>query len=325
MPRYVKHQRRSQGVLVAAALALGLVVGGCGVPGGAHTSHSITQSADSLNPLNQTPRPMRRIRRGDAVSIQMYAEETEVMIAPGVTFPAWTFDGAVPGPVLYLRQGDHVTLTLHNLDPRMAHSIDLHAALVPPNQNFTPILPGQSKTIHFIASVPGVFLYHCESSPMALHIAQGMYGAVIVTPPGQSPPMYTIVQSEFYRADSLSSVLNDPPRYVVFNGMANRYVTHPLNAPVGQPFTVAVVNAGPNDFSAFHVVGSILRDVENSGYPENNLDDVSTATIPPGGGALIQLEFTQPGQYSFVSHAMDQMSKGALGMFNAVAVRSGPQ
>ncbi len=103
---------------------------------------------------------MTVVRHGNDVDINMHAEETVVIC---------------------LQHGDHVTLTLHNLDPRMPHAIDLHAALVPPNQNFTPVLPGQSKTIHFVASIPGVFLYHCESDPMALHIAQGMYGAVVVT------------------------------------------------------------------------------------------------------------------------------------------------
>ncbi len=260
---------------------------------------------------------MSLVRHGRDVTINMYTEETEVRIAPGVTFPAWTFDGTVPGPVIELRQGDHVSLTLHNLDPRMPHAIDLHAALVAPNKNFTAVLPGHSKTIHFVASIPGVFMYHCESSPMALHIAQGMYGMVVVTPPGQNPPLYTLEQSEFYKPDNLKAVLMEQPRYVVFNGYADRYIASPLPAPLNQPFTIAVVNAGPNELSAFHVVGSILRDVQDSGDPRNHLYDVQTVTIPPGGGALIHLEFTQPGQYSFVSHVMNQFERGAVGIFDA--------
>ncbi len=309
---------RMGAVLLAAELLAGCGFGGA-PPQHAKSSKSSRQSA-VFSPLNQAPRPMTITRNGNHVMIQMYAEETEVTIAAGVRFPAWTFDGTVPGPVINLRAGDHVTLTLHNLDPRMPHAIDLHSALVPPNQDFVPVLPGHSKTFHFVASQPGVFLYHCESSPMPLHIAQGMYGAVVVTPVRQKPPLYTLVQSEFYRPDSLASVLNAPPRYVVFNGVANRYAANPLAAPVSKPFTVAVVDAGPNEFSAFHVVGSMLRDVQASGNPRNNLYGVQTYTIAPGDGALIQLEFNQAGQYSFVSHAMNQLGKGAYGIFDAGAL-----
>lgn len=148
-------------------------------------------------------------------------------------------------------------------------------------------------TFEFTASILGVFLYHCETEPMALHIAQGMYGAVIVTPKGQKPP-----------------------NYVVFNGEANRYVDQPLTAKVGNLITVACVNVGPNDFSAFHVVGTILRDVQASGDPRNNLYDVQTYTVAPGDGALIHLLFDEPGTYAFVSHAMSQMGKGAMGRFD---------
>ncbi|NMP21624.1 multicopper oxidase domain-containing protein [Sulfobacillus harzensis] len=303
-------RRRLIGLAVAALAAL---LGACGSHPNPPASAPKTTAE---KPLNQPPRPMTLVRHGRKVTITMYAEETKVQIAPGVTFPAWTFDGTVPGPVIYLKQGDDVSLTLHNLDPRMPHSIDLHAALVAPNQNFTPVLPGQSKTIHFVASVPGVFMYHCESSPMPLHIAQGMYGMAIVTPPGQKPPLYTLVQSEFYKPNNLNAVLTAQPRYVVFNGSADRYVQNPLPAPLDKPFTIAVVNAGPNEISAFHVVGSILRDVQDTGNPQNHLYDVQTITIPPGGGALIHLEFTQPGSYSFVSHAMNQFDRGAAGIFD---------
>ncbi len=312
---------------IAVLLAVGLAFGYSFIVRWVHTSKSQTddqqikmnsnamRSLSSMKSLNQKPKPMSIVRHGSNVSINIYTEETMVSIAPGVQFPAWTFDGTVPGPVLYLQQGDHVTLTLHNLDPNMPHSIDLHAAQVAPNEAFTEVAPGKSKTIRFNSSTPGVFMYHCETMPMALHIAQGMYGAVVVTPKGQKPPTYTIVQSEFYKPMDLNAILNDPPNFVVFNGEANRYVNKPLNAKVGQPITVAFVNAGPNDFSAFHVVGTIERDVQASGNPRNNLYDVQTYTVAPGDGALIHLKFDEPGIYSFVDHSMSAMSKGALGRF----------
>lgn len=275
-----------------------------------------TSDSQNMNaPENQKPMPMKVVRDGNNVSIDMYTERTTVQIAPGVSFPAWTFDGTVPGPVLYLTQGDNVRLTLHNLDKRMPHSIDLHDALINPKEGFVDVPPNTSKTLEFVASLPGVFMYHCESAPMVLHIAQGMYGAVVVTPSGEPRPTYTIVQSEFYQANSYQSVMNDNPTYVVFNGQANRYMDSPLTAKVGQNITVAFVNAGPNNFSAFHVVGSILRDVEASGNPENHLYNVQTYTVAPGDAALIHLQFDAPGTYSFVSHSMKDMSKGAMGAF----------
>lgn len=273
-------------------------------------------AGSQMNAFNQTPRPMKIVRNGHQVRIDMYTEETKVQIGPRVEFPAWTFDGTVPGPVIQLQQGDHVTLTLHNLDPNMSHSIDLHAALVAPDQAFVDVAPGKSRTLTFDATLPGVFMYHCATMPMALHLAQGMYGAVVVTPPGQQPPTYTIVQSEFYNPLDLSGVDNGKPNYVVFNGKANQYVSKPLHAKVGQTVTVAFVNAGPNEWSAFHVVGTVLRRVEASGNSKNNLYDVQTYTVAPGDGMLATLQFSAPGLYSFVSHAMSSFDKGAIGKFS---------
>ncbi len=270
-------------------------------------------TAAAMRTVNQKPRPPRFIRRGNQVTIQMYTEETTVHVAPGTPFHAWTFDGTVPGPALLLRQGDRVSLTLHNLDPLMAHSIDLHAALLAPNLNFVDVPPGQSRTIHFVASVPGVFLYHCESAPMLQHIAMGMYGAVVVTPRAMSAPQAVVVQSEFYLPPTYGNMLNGQPSYVVFNGQVGRMVFHPLRAMVGRPLTVAFVNAGPNESSAFHVVGSTLRTVDLSGNPAAVLHDVQTVDVPPGDGILATLTFAQPGVYPFVSHDMRQFARGAIG------------
>ncbi|MCL6452396.1 MAG: multicopper oxidase domain-containing protein [Alicyclobacillus sp.] len=330
------------GVAALSAVALVTVLAGCGAAGSTSAPNAqavgratggsanevpmngMGQAGNRANQmpssmpgqgLNQTPRPMQVVRRGHDVSITMYTEETRVEIAPGVSFPAWTFDGTVPGPVIQLEQGDHVQLTLHNLDPHMSHSIDLHAALVAPNQNYVDVPPGGTRTITFDATVPGVFLYHCETQPMALHIAQGMYGAVVVTPKGQQPPQFTIVQSEFYKPLDLDDVENGTPQYVVFNGEANRYMLHPLHVRAGQTISVAFVDAGPNDWSAFHVVGSILREVEASGNPANRLTDVQTASVAPGDGILLTLRFPQPGTYTFTTHSMRDAAKGAMGSF----------
>ncbi|MDP4107154.1 MAG: multicopper oxidase domain-containing protein [Bacillota bacterium] len=310
-------------VMIVFALIVSVIISGCT----STTTPSKTAKAKEQNGmkmkdsssqekgLNQKPKPMTIVRNGQNVTINMFTEETMVEVSPGVKFSAWTFDGTVPGPVLNLQQGDHVKLILHNLDPKMAHSIDLHAAMVDPSKSFVNVAPGKSETIQFDASLPGVFMYHCATEPMALHMAQGMYGAMVVTPKGQEPPTYTIVQSEFYKSMDMNSVINEAPNYVVFNGQANQYVNNPLTVKTGQPITVAFVNAGPNEFSAFHVVGTILRDVQASGNPQNHLYNVQTYSIAPGDGALIQLKFEVPGTYSFVSHSISSMDKGAVGQF----------
>jgi nitrite reductase (NO-forming) len=128
----------------------------------------------------------------------------------------------------------------------------------------------------------GVYMYHCESNPMPLHIAQEMYGVVVVTPKGEQPPTYTIVQSEFYDPLDLNAVLSGQPNYVVFNGKANQYVNNPFVVKAGEPITVAFVNAGPNDFSALHVVGTILRKAHVSGNPQNKLFGLQTYSVAPG-------------------------------------------
>lgn len=263
--------------------------------------------------LNQAPVPMKVVRHGNQVTIDMTTEETTVEVASGVKYHAWTFDGTVPGPVIQLQQGDDVTLRLHNIDPNMAHSIDLHAVLAAPDKTFVQVGPKETRSLHFTAEKPGVYMYHCATEPMLLHIGNGMYGAVVVTPKGQPAPDYTIVQSEVYENGNYEEMLNGQPQYVVFNGRSNQYLDTPLHAKVGKPLTIAFVNAGPNHFSAFHIVGTVLGTVEPSGSPKTNLYDLQTYTVAPGDGALFQVTFNQAGTYTFVTHDMADAQKGAMG------------
>lgn len=263
--------------------------------------------------LNQAPVPMKMVRNGNQVTIDMTTQQTDIEIADGVTYHAWTFNGTVPGPVITVQQGDDVTLNLHNIDTTMPHSIDLHAALVAPDKAFVEVMPGQTKTVRFTAKVPGVYMYHCATPPMLLHIGNGMYGAIVVVPKGQPAPTYTIVQSEFYQNGDYNQMLNGRPEYVVFNGKANQYIDKPLTAKVGQPVSIAFVNAGPNEFSAFHIVGTVLSDVMPSGSPNTHLHNLQTYTVAPGDGALFKVTFEEPGTYTMVTHAMADASKGAMG------------
>jgi nitrite reductase (NO-forming) len=277
-------------------------------------SHSTnTTDGNNMKQINQKPVPMKLTRHGQDVTIDMTTEETDVPIANGVTYHAWTFDGTVPGPVLYLQQGDHVTLNLTNLDPQMAHNIDLHALQAAPNITGVTVLPKQTKTIQFDVTTPGVYMYHCAMEPMILHIGNGMYGAVIVTPKDGSKPTYTIVQSEFYKNGDYHTMLNGSPDYVAFNGKAFQYMTTPLHAKVGAPITIALVNAGPNNDSSFHIVGSIFNDVEASGNPANHEYNVQTYEVSPGNAALFKVTFKQAGTYPFLTHSMRDGEKGAEG------------
>jgi nitrite reductase (NO-forming) len=249
-----------------------------------------------------------------------------VTIADGVTYDAWTFDNRVPGPVLRVTVGDTVDFTLVNNAP-MPHSLDFHAAEIAPSRAYVNLMPRDSLSYQFVARVPGAFMYHCGTAPVALHIANGMYGAIIVDPRQPRPPAkeFVFVQSEFYtRVDSDSSrvidwekLLSLAPDYVVFNGREAVYAKHPIPVRVGERLRMYVVNAGPNRFSAFHVVGAIFDRVYLDGSLAHPLEGVQTVTVPVGGGAIFETRLVEAGTYPFVSHAFADATKGAVGVFEA--------
>lgn len=260
------------------------------------------------------------------VPVHLTARVAVVRIAPGVKFRAWTFNGTVPGPVIRATVGDTIEVTLTNADKDMWHSIDFHAAQIAPNLAFKGIAPGQTFKFSFVANNPGVFVYHCGTSPMLEHIGMGMYGAIIVDPKGGRPPAreITLVQSEFYGAvrkkrlhSSYKAIKSQLPRFVAFNGNSQRYVRHPIKVPVGQPVRIYFVDAGPSLFSAFHVVGTIFDSYQHDGNPNEVLHQVSTQVVPPGGGAVFELTFPEAGVYPFVSHSMGQVDRGAMGKLMA--------
>ena len=250
----------------------------------------------------------------------------KIAIADGVTYDAWTFDGRVPGPVLRVTEGDTVDFTLVNRAP-MPHSLDFHAAEIAPSRAYVNLMPNDSLSYRFVARVPGAFMYHCGTAPVALHIANGMYGAIIVDPrQGRAPAReFVFVQSEFYTktlADSTRTIdweklLGLAPDYVVFNGREAEYARHPINVRVGERLRMYVVNAGPNRFSAFHVVGAIFDRAYLDGSLAHPLEGVQTVTVPVGGGAIFEARLVEAGTYPFVSHAFADATKGAVGMFEA--------
>ena len=264
------------------------------------------------------------LQEGDSVAVGIDVSDQSVEIASGVQYQAWTFGKSVPGPVIHVRQGQTVNVTLTN-HGTMQHSIDFHSAITPPSLHYVDIMPGESISFSFVAKVPGAFLYHCGTPPVLLHIGNGMYGAIIVDPAEPLPPAaesYVLVQGEWYTqqvsgtlmAGSYEKMQQIRPDEVVFNGAAFQYVAHPLTAKPGDRVRLYVVNAGPSLWSAFHVIGAIFDKVYPGGNPAQAIDGVSTYSVGPGEGAVFDLKLDEAGHYPFVDHAMAHMQLGAQGV-----------
>ena len=300
------------------------------------SSPTPSNAAAAVSPLSlasSTPEPSARdatlpplIGTGNEVSVTLEATDATVTIANGVSYQAWTFGGTVPGPILHVRQGQTVNVTFVN-HGQMQHSIDFHAAQVPPDVAYRSISPGQTLQFSFVASTPGVFLYHCGTPPVLLHIANGMYGAIVVDPSQPLPPAdvsYVLVQGEWYThqvhgnlmAGDYNKMMAMTPDEVVFNGAAFQYKDRPLVAKVGQRIRLYLVDVGPNLPSAFHVIGAIFESVYTNGDAIHALTGVSTYSVAPGQGVVFDLSIPQPGKYPFVDHSMRNMMIGAAGVLN---------
>lgn len=263
------------------------------------------------------------------VEISITAKEVVAEMAPGVTFNYWTFDGAVPGPFLRVREGDTVQLTLHNDKTSLHHhSIDLHAVTGPGGGAASTIAaPGESKTITFKALNPGIFVYHCAHPNVANHMAHGMYGLILVEPKKGLPNVdkeFYVMQGEFYSVGSLGrkglqlfdaeAMLDGKPQYVVFNGRTGA-LADTLNANVGETVRMYVGNGGVNLISSFHVIGEIFDRVYREGdlasFPAQS---VQTTLIPAGGAVAVEFKLEYPGNYVLVDHALSRLDRGAWGV-----------
>ncbi len=263
---------------------------------------------------------------GDLVKVQMTLKDMVVEIAPGVKYNTWAFDGhGAPGPVIHVREGQMVEMTLTN-GGAIPHSIDFHAARIAPNVAFRDVAPGESITFRFRASDPGIYMYHCGTKPVLAHIANGMYGAIIVQPRAALPPVdneYVLVGSEWYlTSDGVSEpasldmgkARSRMPDWVTFNGYANQYVTHPLTADPGETTRFWVVAAGPTNNVNFHVVGAMLDRAWINSDVTQFQRNVQTAIVPAGGGAFFDVKVDAEGLYPFVSHAFADVDLGQVGL-----------
>ncbi len=275
----------------------------------------------------EVPPPIRRAHPTKVV-VHLEVQEREQRLADGVTYRFWTFGGQVPGRFIRVRQGDVVEFHLDNPpDSKMPHNIDLHAVNGPGGGAVSSMTgPGRTSTFSFTARNAGLFVYHCATAPVGMHIANGMYGLILVEPPGGLAPVdheYYVMQGEVYTTGGfgapglqgfdMAKAIDERPPYVVFNGAVGALSgERSLRAEVGQTVRLFVGNGGPNLSSSFHVIGEIFDTV----HPEAGsmtTHNVQTTAIPPGGAAIVEFTVDVPGTYHLVDHAIFRaMNKGAL-------------
>ena len=256
--------------------------------------------------------------------------EKDLTVAPGFVVHAWTFGGTVPGPAIRVHLGDTVRVHLTN-QGQMSHSIDFHASQTAMDHQMVEIKPGATFTYTFTADYAGVWMYHCGTAPTLLHIANGMFGMVIVEPKGGFAKVdheYAFVQSEWYLgaqgqpADYLKASAGAPsPDFVVFNGVASQYKDHPIPVAAKDRIRIFILDAGPNIDSSFHVVGTIFDTVHKEGVSllKGNPDGWGSQAVDlsPAQGAVIELEIPENGSFAFVTHAFNFVGRGAVGVFKA--------
>ncbi|GAB4433687.1 MAG: hypothetical protein OHK0015_22680 [Chloroflexi bacterium OHK40] len=292
----------------------------------------------AIEPDPNAPAPVRYdpvappVAAGTVHDIELVTEEKLMTVAPGIQQKVWTFGGTVPGPVIRVKIGDTVRIHLKNpAGSEVPHSVDFHSSMVAWNDEMTSIMPGEEKVYEWKAEYAGVWMYHCGTAPALHHIANGMYGMVIVEPEGGLPPVdreFALVQSEWYlgpqgEVSSLekANAAAPAPDLVLFNGVANQYKDAPIEVGTGERVRVFVLNAGPSIDSAFHVVGTIFDTVIKEGVT------LSPATpghwgsqavdLAPAQGAIVEMEFAEDGLYPIVTHAFNFVGRGALGLFQA--------
>lgn len=266
-----------------------------------------------------------------SVRVDLNAIEVNGILADGATYRYFTFDGGIPGPMIRVRVGDTVELHIHNdTSSQMAHSIDLHAVTGPGGGAvFTQTNPGEETSFTFQTLAPGVFVYHCATPSVAEHIANGMFGLIVVEPVGGLPPVdreFYVMESEVYTTQPFGTtgnltfdyqaMLDERPQYYVFNGasMALTSDENALRANVGETVRIFFGVGGPNKISSFHVIGEMFdRVYELGSLTTPPMTDVQTTIVPPGGATMVEFQVQVPGRYILVDHALSRMERGLAG------------
>ena len=265
------------------------------------------------------------------VIVELEAVEKTMRLSDGVDYTFWTFGGTVPGSFIRVREGDLVEFRMKNHEAStVPHNIDLHAVTGPGGgAKATLTAPGHESTFSFTALNPGLYVYHCATAPVGIHIANGMYGLILVEPKEGLPPVdheFYVMQSEFYTKGAhgeqglqpfdMAKAVAENPDYVVFNGSVGALLgDNQLHAKTGETIRLYVGNGGPNLVSSFHVIGEIFDNVYTEGGTEVAQKNVQTTLVPAGGSAIVEFRAEVPGELVIVDHSIFRaFNKGALGM-----------
>jgi len=292
-----------------------------------------TNGADIVRDPTEIPAPIGE-RGPKTVRIDLETVEIEGQLADGTTFSYWTFNGKVPGPFYRVRVGDTIEVHVRNLtNSTMAHSVDFHAVTGPGGgATMTQTLPGEETMFTAKALNPGLYVYHCATPMVAQHIANGMYGLILVEPEEGLPPVdreFYVMQGELYTneafgstgllTENLQALLNEDPEYLVFNGAVGALTEQkPLKANVGETVRIYFGVGGPNFTSSFHVIGEIFdRVYDQASLTSPALTNVQTTLVPPGGATMVEFDLEVPGNYILVDHALARLQRGLAGFLIA--------
>ncbi len=323
---------RSARLAMVAVLAGSLASAGLAAcRGGSGPAADAVQGQEDavLTDAPNVPPPITR-RHATKVVVRLEVQEVVKRLADGVEYTFWTFGGAVPGKFIRIREGDSVEFSLSNHpSSKMPHNIDLHAVTGPGGgaaASFTA--PGHMSVFSFKALNRGLYVYHCATAPVGMHIANGMYGLILVEPPEGLPAVnreYYVMQGEFYTAGKngapglqpfdMEKAIEERPEYVVFNGSVGALSgDKALTAKTGETVRLFIGNGGPNLISSFHVIGEIFDRVRVEGGGVVNAN-VQTTLVPAGGSAITEFKVEVPGTLILVDHSIFRtFNKGSLGM-----------
>jgi nitrite reductase (NO-forming) len=280
------------------------------------------------NPANVPP-PIYRTEP-QTVEVNLETIEVEANLDTNSVYRFWTFNGTVPGPMVRVRVGDQVVVNIRNAeDSWYAHNVDFHAATGPGGgAELSTVAPGESASFRFKALNPGLYVYHCAVPPVAMHIANGMYGMILVEPEAGLQPVdreFYVMQGEIYTeepigtsgtlTESWQKLIDERAEYIVFNGHVGALTEHyPLRAQVGETVRIYFGVGGPNYMSSFHVIGEIFDRI----YPEGSLasppiESVQTIKVAPGGSGIVEFKCEVPGRFVLVDHALSRVERGLAG------------
>lgn len=265
------------------------------------------------------------------VVVNLEVTEIEGRMADGTTYTFWTYGSTVPGSFIRIREGDVVEFHLNNHpSSKLPHNIDLHAVTgAGGGAASTFTAPGHSSQFTFKALNAGLYVYHCATAPVPMHVANGMYGLILVEPTEGLPPVdreYYVMQGDFYTQENygapglqtfdMAKSIDERPTYIVFNGSVGALVgDNALKAEVGETVRLYFGVGGPNITSSFHVIGEIFDTIYPEGALANPQYNVQTTMVPAGGATVVDFKVDVPGTFILVDHSLSRaFNKGALGM-----------